>query len=212
MDKYLRLQGSKGKITDDVISLFQLPVSTKDDADAVLEYISCMIDVLDENYEMLSDDEDFQKDTPRSYTAEKGFLVSDAKYYVNIRGSTLAFAMILAEYAVSGAVHPIIQEAVRRILPEFVPGLDAKLVRKLNAAIGESCIMLEAALRGKKGIDQKLFAKNRGECVNNHLWCGFWGEGRCSCTKENVEEICEKLANNGLLVKKGKKYYYQDIF
>lgn len=214
METYLCLQGSKRKIADDVITMFSLPFGAKDNSEynAVLEYVSCIIDVLDENYEILSVDEDFQKDMPRSYTVEKGFLMSDAKYYVNIKGGTLAFVLILAEYAVSGKVNPIIQEVVRCVLSELFPDVDSTLFRKLDVAIGESCIMLEAAIKGKKGIDKNIFAKNRGECVNNHLWCGFCEEGRCTCTKADVKEICENLEKEGLLVKRGTRFYYRDIF
>lgn len=212
MENYLYLEGTKEKIADDLIKSLDLSFENEGmcSREEFFEYISHVIDVLEEHYEFLLDDEDFQKDSSRSYGGDKGFLTSNAEYYINIKGGTLNIALSIAGHMLSFPYSYIIDIA-QILLQRVFPNIDLGLFKKLNEALGESCIMIEAKLKGKKGIDQNVFSKNHGECVNNHLWCKYREEYQCTCTKEDVSELCKSLETAGLLRKKGRKYYYQDI-
>lgn len=211
----MNLVGSKGKMVADLME--QLGDSFENEyvsnREEVMRYLAEIIDTLEKNYQMVSFDEEFQKNSSRSCTIEKSFLTPEANYYINIKGGTFAILAAVANYKLSGEINPVLYAVAQKALSQIVPGFDNTLFYKLNSALGESCIMVEAAMNGKKGINQSVFAANHGECVNNHLWCGFRREEhKCICTRENVKTICENLEKAGLLTKKGAKYYYQDIF
>ena len=81
---------------------------------------------------------------------------------------------------------------------------------------------LEAMKAREKGISRELFtgAKKFGirrkviegrECGHNEFFCGLRRGTQCLCDEERTESICEKLAENRILIKKGRKYYYTDF-
>ena len=209
MNDIIELKGTKKRIADYLANEFNLSDDTRK-SNAFIEYMSCFIDILENNYDtLISDEEDFQKDIPRSFSASYGIISPSANYFISINKFTYILVLALAKsmFSMDGAIAIIAFEFIH----ELVPNEDIALFHKLDQAIGESCIVLEAAKNKIRGIDDSYFEKFKGECINNNLKCSFNAENRCTCNPIKVHEICQKLCNEHILTKKEGKYFYIDL-
>lgn len=199
MDNYIELEGTKEQIINQLIeqppNIDSANIVTKRD-------IGYFLDLVEQNRDLLSDDEIFEKRIP-DYDGNSKFITPNAEYYISIKKITLA---IIAEFTASISM-PI--SLILRILGVETEGA---YVKKLDSILGESCIMLEAARKKREGINKNLFKSNRGECVNVYLHCKYNIDDKCTCTSKDVENICESLEERKILLKKRNRYFYSDIF
>jgi len=165
--------------------------------------------------EMLEHSPDFSDDEAflvlnNQFDPKYKFLTPNAEYFISISSSTWLLCSLYA--ALSG--NAVISAAMT--LFEKLAGihlLEAPCVKKLEAAVGESCIILEAANNRKKGIDKNIFKKNKGECIYACLNCNYMAAetGKCKCAPSEAAKILDKLAEESLLVKKRQRYFYNDV-
>lgn len=196
MTKYIELKGTKEQIIN------QLMKQNQDEVNEITKQsIGDFLDIIEENYTLLSDDEMFEKRTFNCVGQSK-FITANAEYYISIKNFTLVIISIIA----SAKKIPI--QFIFRAL-----GIDSEKVylKKLDSTLGESCIMLEAMRKKKKGINKNLFQKNNGECINSYLNCNYNISGKCTCIPNSVEDICERLVEKKMLLKKKINYFYLDI-
>lgn len=209
MKKIIELTGSKNRIADNLANEFGLSEDVRG-SNEFMEYVSCFIDVLENNYDtLISDEEDFQKDFPRSFSSNYGIVSPCANYFISINKFTYILVLAIANriFSIYGAIAIIAFDFVH----ELVPHEDLPLFCKLDQAIGESCVVLEAAKNKIKGIDYSYYDKFRGECINNNLNCKLNKENKCTCNQKKTREICEKLCAEHILTEKNGKYFYKDM-
>lgn len=204
----IRMRGTRQQIIQQWIKIYEELRSEYDgNGELKEEDFTRLFDVLYDYSGNLDDDELFMVLNER-YDAKHRLVTSSAEYYISITSAT----WILCS-AVAGALGGIGLSIVIEIMGRQLGGkVDAPLVKRLESALGESCIILEAARSKKDGIGNDLFKRNKGECVHADLDCRYREDGRCKCTPADVNDICVELLESGLLRKKGKKFYYNDIF
>ncbi len=166
--------------------------------------------------EMLEHSSDFSDDEAflvlnNQFDSKRKFLTPNAEYFISISKSTWFICSLYA--ALSGNVTISTAIGILKKLASISNLLDAPYIKKLEGALGESCIMLEAANNRKKGVDKDILKKNKGECVYACLNCNYMvaETGKCKCVPNEVAKILDKLAEESLLVRKRQKYYYNDI-
>lgn len=209
MNDIIELKGTKKRIADYLANEFSLSDDTRK-SNEFMEYTSCFIDILENNYDtLISDDEDFQIDVPTSFSANYGIVSPSANYFISINKFTYTLLLAIAKSMFS--MHGPIAIIAFDFINKLVPNEDIALFHKLDQAIGESCVVLEAAKNKIKGIDGSYFEKFKGECINNNLKCRFNAENRCTCNQMKIQEICQKLCDEHILTKKGGKYFYIDL-
>lgn len=199
MEKYVELEGTKEQIINQLIERSQ----NNDGINRVTKKdIGIFLDIIEQNRDLLSDDEIFEKRVP-DYDGNPKFIMSNAEYYISIKKITLEVIAFVASFT--------IQIPIQLILG--IMGIEAEgaYLAKLDSILGESCVMLEAVRKKGEGIDKNLFKTNRGECVNSYLRCKFNMDGNCMCTANDVEDICERLEDKKMLLKKRKRYFYLDV-
>ena len=199
MEKYIELEGTKEQIINQLVEQNQnidgINEVTKKD-------IGSFLDIVEQNRDLLSDDEIFEKRLP-DYDGKTKFITTKAEYYVSIKKITLDIISLIAAFTTQIPIQLILH----------MLGIDAEgaLVAKLDSSLGESCIMLEAARKKERGINKNLFKANNGECVNSYLHCNYNVDGKCTCASSNVEDICERLEGKKVLIRKRNSYFYLDL-
>ncbi len=201
MDKYIELEGTKEQIINQLIEQNQNIDGVNNVTRGDIGYF---LDILEKNRDLLSDDEIFEKRVPGNDGNSK-FISSNAEYYISIKKITLA---IIAEFTASILKSMPISLILRMLGIES----EGAYVTKLDSVLGESCIMLEAVRKRKEGINKNLFKVNKGECVNAYLHCKYNMDGKCTCIPADVENICERLEERKILLKKRNRYFYLDVF
>lgn len=195
MEKYIELQGTKEQIINQLIeqnrNIDGMNGLTKKD-------IGSFLDIVEKNRDLLSDDEIFEKRVP-DYDGNTKFITTNAEYYISIKNITLEIILFIIS-----STTPLPTQLISRILGIKTEGA---YIAKLDSTLGESCIMLEAVRKKKRGINKSLFNANYGECVNSNLHCNYNVDDKCTCDSNNVEDICERLVNKKILMKK-KNYFY----
>lgn len=168
------------------------------------EYGAQCLSFIKKNQEILSGDEFFQYSRLEEHEVQgvSEFVSEEGKYYISLKKSTIFLVVLYLECTI-----PSLKKLNK--IPGFMgmPGI-GKGYMKLDENQGYLCIMLELARNRKKGAGKDLLKKYNGECCNNHLHCGYNDNGLCRCGADRVENICEDFARNGVVKKRGRKYYY----
>lgn len=220
MDENIKMHGTKGAIAESILG--QLQIQNPEEVSAMKRYVDTLIDTLETNYRSLPEGERIRKESPRGYDSNQGFLTEDAVYFVNMKKMTFLLFSVVAKLKLENVCGPVASAFIESFLEAQFQGEDLALFGKLNNAEGESCVALEAMKAREKGISRELFtgAKKFGirrkviegrECGHNEFFCGLRRGTQCLCDEERTESICEKLAENRILIKKGRKYYYTDF-
>ena len=209
----MRLSGTREEIVGLLMEQYaaapeQLPAAEQ--LPVVRQYFECLLDTIVDEYEVRSDIENVY--TPRQAGGPvQGFVMPEQQYYISIKQSTFLLLSVLAKLILSEKVGAVPAGVAAAYIHAQFPSENLALLRRLDGAGGEICILLEAA-REKRGIDQNLLRRFKGECANNHLPCRYRYNGdRCSCDRTRVAEICENLVKDRVLRKDVRRYYYTDI-
>lgn len=194
MKEYLEAEGTKSKVTEAIMRAFCLD---KEASQQCLDFIRS-------HQEILSDEEFFQysklEQNELNWVSE--FVSEEGEYYISVKKSTIFLASLYLRNTV-----PYFN-MIKDIGGFFgIYNLKGSYL-KLNTCEGYLCIMLELARNRRHGADKNLLKKFKGECCNNHLDCKYKGNGMCNCSKETAEIICEELWKQGIVKKKGGKYFY----
>lgn len=209
MENTIELNGTKKRIADHLANKFNLSEVTRT-SNEFMEYVSSFIDILENNYDtLISDDEDFQKDIPRSFSTNYGIVSPNANYFISINKFTYILVMAIVKNIFF--IHEPIKGIAFDFVNELIPNEDIALFFKLDQAMGESCVVLEAAKNKVKGIDNNYYETFRGECINNNLKCRFNEEGACICNRKQLQKICEKLCKEHILTEKNGRFFYVDF-
>lgn len=212
MNEILRFEGTAQEIADAICKRagIQNDVRHQDLADFVRE----MLQAMDQYSDCLSDKERVNSSDSRGQGIQ-GFIPEDVRYYVSVKKASLLFFIALAKHMLSehtaSVAGSVIEEVSSELAGSQLFGSDIALFHRIDNSFGEGCILLEAALNKKKGINVRYFTQFKGQCVNNHIPCGFRRGDTCTCNLTETERICETLAKNGVLQKKGKNYFYADF-
>lgn len=176
-------------------------------------FAALFVEFLTENQEqLLSDEEEFQINLPRRNAGEQGLITPDAKYFIGLKKTTyLLFGAVLKGMASLKGINPIASNAFFDMLKEGLPKVEMAFLGKLDQALGESCIVLEAARHKKQGINSRNFPPENGECINNQLNCRMRENGRCRCSRTQAEKILEDLGKKKILEKEKESYFYTDF-
>lgn len=196
MKKYIELQGTKEQIINQLIEQNR----NVDDMNGLTQKdIGSFLDIIEQNRDLLSDDEIFEKRIPDCDGNDK-FITTNAEYYISIKNITLEIILFIVALKT-----PIPVQLISCILGIKAEGA---YIEKLDSTLGESCIMLEAVRKKKRGINKNIFHGNYGECVNSNLHCNYNVDDKCTCDSNSVEDICERLVDKKILIKKKKNYFY----
>lgn len=173
------------------------------------EVFARLFDEMLEHSQDLSDDEAFVV-LNEQFDPKHKFLTPHAEYFVSISSSTW-FLCSLYIMASGNIGINILMQVFEKMAG--VKLLKAPCLEKLEKKTGESCMMLEAAENRRKGIERDVLKKNRGECIHAYLDCNYMEAetGNCKCSSDEAGEILDRLAGDGLLVQRKKKYYYNDF-
>lgn len=208
MNDTIELQGTKKRIANYIASEFALSEDIRK-SNEFIEYVSCFIDILENNYDtLISDDEDFQKDVPRNFSTNYGIVSPKANYFISINKITYIFVLAIAKNIISKYTSNI--GIISNLVFELISSKDMPLFKKLDKALGESCVVLESAKNKTNGIDDCYYEKFQGECINNNLKCNFNENGNCTCNRNKIQKICDSLCNEHILTKKSGRYFYID--
>lgn len=201
MREYIELEGTKEQIVEQLVKYYTDVVQKNGDMIKLTEQdFSRFFDMIGQNCDLLSEEELYEERS-KNDSRNCGFVTANAEYYVSIKNSTLLLLSVIADAQLG---IPFFSLTLKFFNIESTGGYLAKM----DSILGESCILLEAARRRKKGINNKLFKENKGECVNSFLHCKYNIDGGCSCTPDNIKEICKKLEDKKILNRRGNKYFY----
>lgn len=194
MKEYLEAEGIKSKVIEEVMQAFCL------DKEASRQ----CLDFIGSHKEILSDDEFFQYSKLEEYEINgvAEFVSEEGEYYISIKKSTIFIASLYLMNTV-----PYFN-SIKEIGTFFGMYNLKGSYSKLNTYEGYLCMMLELARNRRNGADKNLLKKYKGECCNNQLDCKYKENGMCNCSKEMVETICEELCKQGIVKKKGSRYFY----
>lgn len=172
-------------------------------------YAEKWLDFLESDPSVLGDDEKFEQSLCMEEIEEGGdgggfslgLMMPKYNYYINIKAATVFLLSLIIDNKIS---FPAVS------LGLAVRGMN-RLVQKIEEDSGGKCILLELWRQPEKTGRADLLDRFKGECCNNHLSCRFRNEGECRCTCEDAAEILEKLADEGILIRKGDTYRYDMI-
>lgn len=184
----IELEGSMEKI---VLQLGQAEGIAEEDGKKIINF-------LEKNLQILSDDETFRKVKQRNLGL--GYALPGYEYYVNIKITTLAILIFILDCNVTGGILSKISSLV---------GITENAIFRMKEESGERCILKELALQKKKQGDKSLLRKFKGECCNNDLKCCYRSDEKCYCREEDVEKILVSFEERNIVKKKGKKYQIQ---
>lgn len=194
MEEYMEAEGTKAQVIEAVMQTFSLD---RDASKGCLDFIR-------DHQKILSDEEFFQFSKLEEYemAGVSEFVSEEGEYYISIKKSTVFLAALYLRNKI-----PFFKN-MKDIAGFFGIGNLKGAYLKLDTFQGYMCIMLELAKNRRCGADKSLLKKFKGECCNNQLECKYQVHGQCSCNTEIVEGICEDLWKQGVVDKKGRKYFY----
>lgn len=193
MNGYIEKEGSRKKIIEEIMQLYEL---SAEDSEICLEF-------LEHNFEILSSDELLQYCNNGEHVTEgvSEFVSEDGQIYFSVKRETIFLAALIL-----GVKIPVLGIGLEIAKNLGLCEIKNGFIRIKDDAM--RCLLLELARSKKKGIDRNALAKYKGECCNNFLECRFKQDGSCNCSEKDVEEVCERLSEMGMAEKKGRKFYY----
>ena len=180
----------EGELENIISELSETGMFSQDDCKTVLQ-------LLEENIDILSEDETFEKVLFNKVGA--GYTTANYQYYINIKITTILILVYLLDYKFTHGAAAALSS---------IMGIKTGAIVKLQEENGEKCIFKELTLQKKQG-DKNVLKKFKGECCNNHYQCCYRSEGKCNCSKEQIEIILNSFASKNIVVKKGRKYLVQ---
>lgn len=194
MNEYVEAEGTKSAVEEAMMQAFCLDKETS---------AQCL-DFIRNHLEILSDEEIFQYSKLEEYEIDglSEFVSEEGEYYISIKKSTIFLVSLFLDNTVPGF-------SELKDVGTFFGLFSLKgSYAKLDTYEGYLCIMMELARNRRRGADKNLIKKFKGECCNNHLDCKYKENGMCKCGEERVEAICEELWKQGVVKKRGGRYFY----
>ena len=193
-------KGSRADITEALMKTFSLKRS---EAETVTLFLI-------QNKEMLSKEEVISEDTPEDHrTGRAEFITDQMTWYINIKKTTVCFALFLLDLKDGLELEKLIRAAV-----EF--GINAKWIVDLTKERGSKCLVMELARNRKKGMSRKeILERYSGtgrwgkECFNNHYQGCYNVEGYCEMNDSRIGEILGFLEEREIVKVRWGRYYYQ---
>lgn len=143
--------------------------------------------------------------------ASRSFVVYSDYYCINLKKLTYIVLSTLAKSQIAqcfGGI-TIVAEVIDKLWNCQFKEKDLAIFKTLDSNSGAVCLVREARTERKNGIDKNYLSKFHGECANNDIPCQFRHHvDKCGCGPAQVETVCEKLVEDGILGKKGDRYYY----
>ena len=205
----IEARGTREAITNALLSDYLNSVLLQSDEIEILKrYANCLFDAILDEYDIRSDIENVF--SPDQYHSTQDFITPEKTYYISLKKSTLILLTIFSKLVLSHTMGGVASDVIAEFITAQFPQEDLALIRRLDNASGEVCLLMEAA-REKNGIDKNCLVRFYGECVNHHLACRFRRGDKCGCDRKLVTEICETLVKDRILRKEGRRYYYTDF-
>ena len=202
MNEYIEYMGTFDETVD------RISVECSIDREAAFKILNVLIDnpdLLDRKTEKL-----YSKSADDKVAAGKsGMMIGRSTYYLSIKKVTLFTAFLLIS-AVSLANSEINYAAVLGSLALQIPSLPQLLNGsfKIYEESGEKCIIRELAARKQSPASAKDIKRKIGKICTKEYNCDYRINGKCTCTADDIEAVCESLAEKGALKKTGNKYVY----
>ncbi len=150
-----------------------------------------MVEFLDKNPEVLSDDEYFNKESkvqkmPYGFV---GLISPNYNYSINIKHATIAILALLLDINITSGFAATVFSAI---------GLSTQSIKKLNKI--QKCLIAEISLKKHCCLNDLNFENK--ECVWNNLECDFRKDRvHCSRPLDTIEENIKNLLD-GKIIKK----------
>ena len=212
MNDMLNFEGTAQEIADALCKRAGIQNDVRSQDAAV--FVSGLLETMNQYSDCLSDEERINS-SDSTLRAIQGFVPEDARYYFSVKKASLLFFIALAKHTLSehseSVVASLIEEVSSELAGSQLFGSDTALFHRIDNSLGEGCVLLEAAMNRQKGIKANYFTQFKGECVNNHISCGFRRGDACICNTADTERICETLVESRVLQKNGKRYFYSDF-
>ncbi len=202
MKDYIEFSGAFDDIVDKIVEECSL------EREAVFKILNVLIDnpdLLDRKTEELYSICEDAEVTP----CRSGMMIGRSTYYLSIKKVTLFTAFLLIS-AVSLANSEINYAAVLGSLALQIPSLPQLLNGsfKIYEESGEKCIIRELAARKQSPASAKDIKRKIGKICTKEYNCDYRISGKCTCTADDIEAVCESLAEKGALKKTGSKFVY----
>lgn len=189
--KYFEISGSKSKV-ESYFAGFGIDAIS---ANTIINY-------LHKNTGVLNSDEYVKISTefPSFPPGTMGLMILRTNYYINIKVTTIVVAALLTDIALT-------QGALSTFLG--LCGFSSTAITELSEELGEKCIVRETLAHNPRIGSSHILEPLKGECCNNDLSCKFRIDGRCYCSKDDIQKIYEKLTERNMFSRFGEFYKYQ---
>lgn len=178
---------ARGSIQSICEKLSYITADDSENARAIVDYLIDNKDILDSE-ESLTTSIDF----PSFPSGVVGFMTPEYNYYINIKITTIVvLALILDITLTKGVISTVLNMC----------GFSSTSVVKLDERNGEKCIVKETLLIDNKIGSQNILSRFAGKCCNNDLNCRFRDGDDCTCRKEDIITIYQRLTEKNLFKK-----------
>lgn len=189
--KYFKASGSKPQL-EAYFARFGIDATS---ANTIIKYLRKNTGILDSD-EYVKISTEFSAPPPGTME----LMVASTNYYINIKVTTIVVAALLTDIAFT-------QGALSTVLG--LCGFSSTALTKLSEEHGEKCIVRETLAHNSRIGSLHILDPLKGECCNNDLSCKFRIDGRCYCSKDDIQKIYEKLTERNMFRRFGEFYKYQ---
>lgn len=188
--EYFNAEGTIQKICKE---LSYITANDTENARAIFEFLIDNKDILD-NDESLTTSIDLSS-FPSGVI---GFMTPEYNYYINIKITTIVVLALILDIALTkGVISTVLNMC----------GFSSTSIVTLDERNGEKCIIKETLISRNRYGSQNVLSRFAGKCCNNDLNCRFRAGDDCTCTKEDITTIYQRLSEKNLFKKIGNDYY-----
>lgn len=185
-----------GTKEDAVIALCNYGIERMEDAEKLLDYLCQM-------QELLAEDETIENEVGMPDTGAMGLTLADGSYYVNVRTSSIVIAaaildIILTKGLASAAISLF--------------GVSGTAFVHIEEADGEKCILQETLIMKQKMGNSHILEKYAGKCRNPVSCCKYRQGEECSCTRDDIISIYEKLCAKNVFQRDNAAQVYHYVW
>lgn len=194
MQNYFVSKGSVDTICEDIIKNTGF---NRENAKAIFDYL-----VKNKEKLHLADDEKITSsfEFPSFSPGTIGFMTPKYNYSINIKKTTIIIVALILDIAFTKGI-------ISTLLNMF--GLSGICITKLSEANGEKCIVKETVFSENKTGNADILNAFDGECCNCDMNCNYRRGDRCTCSRDNIIDIYQRLTEVGLFRKEGDSFVYQ---
>lgn len=145
-----------------------------------------------------------------------GLLFGDKKYYISFNRTILPLILLTVSAArclLMSINSTDIMNAVISLMPTIASflhngGLEDSVIL-LDERNGEKCILLELLKNRRESITAEIIKKQMGNHCEKEYHCDYKINGKCTCSKDEIEKILRTLEKRNVL--KGGSAGYRHI-